>query len=107
MRIPTIASSLKLAAAGLILSSGAFAQAVKVDPKIPDYKAVSGVSGSIKSAGSQTLSNLMTLWIEGFKKVYPSVVGSLEAKGSGSAPPALIEGSASFGPMSRQMKTEE
>jgi phosphate transport system substrate-binding protein len=107
MRIQTLARSLELAAAGLILTTGAFAQAVKVDPKIPDYKPVQGVSGSIKSAGSQTLSNLMTLWLEGFKTSYPSVVTALEAKGSGSAPPALIAGTASFGPMSRTMNDKE
>ena len=84
------------------------AQAVKLDPAIPEYgKPVAGISGSIKSVGSDSMNNLMTLWGEGFKRIYPSVVTEVEAKGSGTAPPALIEGSASFGPMSREMKEKE
>ena len=89
-----------------LLTSIATAQ-VKVDPKIPEYKPTQGVSGSIKSVGSQTLSNLMTMWLEGFKAAYPGVTTAIEAKGSGSAPPALTAGTASFGPMSRTMKVQE
>ena len=43
------------------------------DPALPAYERVSGVSGSIKSVGSDTMNNLMTLWAEGFKGYYPSV----------------------------------
>ncbi len=84
------------------------AQSVKVDPAIPEYgKPVAGISGSLKSIGSDSMNNLMTLWGEGFKRIYPNVVTEVEAKGSGTAPPALIEGQASFGPMSREMKEKE
>ncbi len=81
--------------------------ALDVDPNIPDYEKVSGVSGSIKAIGSDTLNNLMALWSEGFKKLYPSVKIEIEGKGSSTAPPALIEGTAQFGPMSRAMKDKE
>jgi phosphate transport system substrate-binding protein len=80
---------------------------VKVDSKLPDYRPVSGVSGSIKSVGSDTMNNLMTLWSEGFLKFYPSVRVEIEGKGSSTAPPALIAGTATFGPMSRAMKPAE
>jgi phosphate transport system substrate-binding protein len=80
---------------------------VKVDPKLPDYTPVPGVAGSIKSVGSDTMNNLMTLWSEGFLKFYPSVRVEIEGKGSSTAPPALIEGTATFGPMSRAMKPDE
>jgi phosphate transport system substrate-binding protein len=40
---------------------------------LPDYQPVSGVSGSIKSIGSDTLNNVMTLWAEGFQAQYPNV----------------------------------
>jgi len=80
---------------------------VKVDEKIPEYKAVAGVSGTIKSVGSDTMNNLMTLWAEGFRKIYPGVQVEIEGKGSATAPPALISGTAQFGPMSREMKQAE
>lgn len=81
--------------------------AMEVDPALPTYKAVSGVSGNLKSIGSDTLNNLMTLWSEGFRASYPGVKISVEGKGSSTAPPALIEGTAQFGPMSRSMKSKE
>lgn len=85
----------------------AAAQGVQLDPKLAPYKPVQGVSGSIQSKGSDTMNNLMTLWTEGFKKHYPSVQVSMEGKGSGSAPPALVDGTANFGAMSREMKQDE
>jgi phosphate transport system substrate-binding protein len=49
----------------------------------------------------------MTLWAEGFKAAYPNVRIQIEGKGSSTAPPALIEGLAQIGPMSREMKASE
>lgn len=95
------------AAAAALLALGASAQAVKVDEKLPKYTPVEGVSGSLKSIGSDTMNNLMTLWAEGFKTMYPNVQIEVEGKGSSTAPPALTAGTASFGPMSREMKAEE
>lgn len=83
------------------------AQTSHLDANLPEYKAVSGVSGNLNSMGSDTLNNLMTLWAEGFKKAYPNVNVQIEGKGSSTAPPALIEGTAQIGPMSRPMKAEE
>ncbi|HKI34768.1 MAG TPA: PstS family phosphate ABC transporter substrate-binding protein [Gemmataceae bacterium] len=80
---------------------------VKVDEKVPEYKTVGGVSGELKTIGSDTMNNLAALWAEGFKKAYPNVKVEIEGKGSATAPPALIEGTAQFGPMSRPMKQQE
>ncbi|MGL5094115.1 MAG: PstS family phosphate ABC transporter substrate-binding protein [Planctomycetia bacterium] len=80
---------------------------VEIDPALPHYKPVQGVSGTIKSVGSDTMNNLMALWCEGFKEFYPNVQVEIEGKGSSAAPPALIAGSANFGPMSRELKSEE
>jgi phosphate transport system substrate-binding protein len=80
---------------------------VAVDPALPEYKPVEGVSGNIKSIGSDTMNNLMALWSEGFSKFYPSVRPEIEGKGTSTAPPALISGTANFGPMSRDMKPSE
>ena len=49
----------------------------------------------------------MTLWAEGFWAIYPNVNVQIEGKGSSTAPPALIEGTAQLGPMSREMKAAE
>ena len=89
-----------------LVAMPAFAQ-VKVDERLPEYKTVQGVSGTIKSVGSDTLNNLMTLWAEKFKEKYPNVQVEIEGKGSSTAPPALIAGASNFGPMSRKMKDAE
>ena len=88
------------------LAAGA-AQAAEIDPAIPPYEVVSGISGNLNSIGSDTLNNLLTLWAEGFKAKYPNVNIQVEGKGTATAPPALIEGTAQLGPMSRPMKGEE
>ncbi len=80
---------------------------VEVDATIAPYAKVAGIDGSIASVGSDTLNNLMTFWSEGFKKQYPNVTFAVEGKGSTTAPPALIDGTADIGPMSREMKEEE
>lgn len=94
------------AVVAFIASSGARAD-VGVDPALDTYTAISGVSGNLKSIGSDTLNNLMTLWAEGFNTSYPNVKIEIEGKGSSTAPAALIAGTAQFGPMSRPMKSKE
>ncbi|MDK2742795.1 MAG: phosphate ABC transporter substrate-binding protein [Nitrospira sp.] len=81
--------------------------AIVLDSALKGYVKVSGVSGNVNSIGSDTLNNLMTLWAEGFRKQYPQVKIQIEGKGSSTAPPALIEGTALLGPMSRTMKNTE
>lgn len=78
-----------------------------LDSSIQSYVKVSGVSGNLSSVGSDTLNNLMTFWAEGFQRQYPNVRIQIEGKGSSTAPPALISGTAQLGPMSRPMKGEE
>lgn len=98
---------LSFAVSSVLAVAASQAQTSHLDPNLPAYKAVSGVSGNLNSIGSDTLNNLMTLWAEGFKKAYPNVNIQIEGKGSSTAPPALIEGTAQIGPMSRPMKSEE
>ncbi len=91
----------------LLWPTAGAADVLKVDPELPHYKAVSGVSGNLSSVGSDTLNNLMTFWAETFNKYYPNVKIQIEGKGSSTAPPALISGTAQLGPMSRPMKGTE
>lgn len=76
-------------------------------PQLVDYQKVSGISGTISSAGSDTLATLMTLWSQEFQKIYPNINMQVQAAGSSTAPTALAEGTAQFGPMSRPMKAKE
>ncbi|TLD40409.1 MAG: Phosphate ABC transporter, periplasmic phosphate-binding protein PstS [Candidatus Jettenia ecosi] len=82
-------------------------EVVVVDANIKTYAKVSGVSGSLNSIGSDTMNNLMTYWAEGFNQAYPNVKIQIEGKGSTTAPPALISGTAQIAPMSRAMKPTE
>jgi phosphate transport system substrate-binding protein len=107
-RFGTAVASVALVAA---FGRGAFADkegaSSSVDAALPPYQVTSGVSGKLTSVGSDTLANLMESWAEAFNKLYPGVNFAMDQKGSSNAPPALIEGTAQLGPMSREMKAEE
>lgn len=107
LTIPQFVTSVAAAVALMVGAHDAHSQAVKVDSSIAPYQKTSGVSGNLNSIGSDTLNDLMTLWAEGFKAQYPNVNIQIEGKGSSTAPPALISGTAQLGPMSREMKGEE
>ncbi len=82
-------------------------KAPAVPRELPAYQRISGVSGNLSSSGSDTLANLMTLWTGAFENLYPDVYVQVQAAGSSTAPPALIQGTSNFGPMSRPMKASE
>lgn len=103
MKLKRLMAALTFAAAGVSAASAVAA----VDPSIPSYTKGAGVSGNLSSIGSDSLANLMTLWAEEYKKQYPSVNIQIQAAGSSTAPPALTEGTANLGPMSRAMKDVE
>ncbi|WP_289281648.1 MULTISPECIES: PstS family phosphate ABC transporter substrate-binding protein [unclassified Methylophaga] len=99
--------NLALLGAAMTMAFSPLTFAGDVDPALPDYEKVSGISGSLSSVGSDTLANLMTMWAEEFKREYPNVSIQIQAAGSSTAPPALTEGTSNFGPMSRKMKDKE
>ncbi|HGM4964060.1 TPA: phosphate ABC transporter substrate-binding protein PstS [Pseudomonas putida] len=103
MKLKRLMAALTFAAAGVATANAVAA----VDPAIPTYTKTTGVSGNLSSVGSDTLANLMTLWAEAYKKEYPNVNIQIQAAGSSTAPPALTEGTANLGPMSRKMKDVE
>ncbi len=94
-------------AAGIAIAGGSATAATELDPNLPEYTAASGVSGNVSSVGSDTLANLMTLWAEEYKRIYPNVNIQIQAAGSSTAPPALTEGTSNLSPMSRRMKSKE
>jgi len=101
----TLIALLSLCSVPFMASSALAASGVDADLSV--YKRTSGVSGNLSSVGSDTLANLMTLWTEEYKRLYPNVNIQIQAAGSSTAPPALTEGTSNFGPMSRKMKSKE
>jgi phosphate transport system substrate-binding protein len=92
----------------LVISSSLFGQSRLMEMSLgAQYQRLNGISGTLSSAGSDTLANLMTLWAEDFNREYPNVIIQIQAAGSSTAPPALVEQTASLGPMSRRMKEIE
>ena len=90
-----------------LLWLGFISNAFSYDGKLAPYERVAGISGNLSSIGSDTLANMMTLWAEDFQRIYPNVNIQIQASGSSTAPPALIESTAQFGPMSRRMRQSE
>lgn len=103
MKLKRLMAAMTFVAAGVATASAVAA----VDPALPSYAKTTGVSGNLSSVGSDSLANLMTLWAEAYKKAYPNVNIQIQAAGSSTAPPALTEGTANLGPMSRPMKDSE
>lgn len=89
-----------LAAAPLAVSSQA-------NTELPEYTPVSGISGTLNSVGSNTLTVVLQLLGEGFQNLYPNVNIQIQGAGSGTAPAALIDGTAQLGPMSREIRPAE
>lgn len=83
------------------------APALAKDKLLPDYQKTTGIVGNLLSVGSDTLAGMTTLWVEEFQSIYPNINAQVQASGSSTAPPALTEQTAQFGPMSRPMRLRE
>jgi phosphate transport system substrate-binding protein len=97
----------ELSVVGLAAYLAATSQTFALDPRLPVYQPVAGLSGSVRSVGSDTLNNEVKLWAKEFGALYPDVKIEIESKGSATAPPALLAGTSQFGPMSRPMSAQE
>lgn len=65
------------------------------------------IVGRLDIVGSDTLAGLMMRWGERFEHRYPGAKLQLQASGSATAPPALIQGTSRIGVMSRRMTPSE
>ncbi|MEE4637195.1 MAG: phosphate ABC transporter substrate-binding protein PstS family protein [Wenzhouxiangella sp.] len=99
--------ALCVGAISAVMAAGSAVAQIEVDPDLPEYVPVSGISGNLSSVGSDTLNNLMTLWAEEFQNIYPNVNIQIQGAGTSTAPPAMTEGTANFGPMSRRPRESE
>jgi phosphate transport system substrate-binding protein len=77
------------------------------DPDLKGYQSTPGISGKLTSVGSDTLNPLMNAWASRFRAFYPAVQFDIEGRGSNTAPPALIAGTAQLSPMSRALTAAE
>ncbi len=71
------------------------------------YQPIDTLTGNLSLVGSETLGNLVSQWGKEFKAYYPLVNIQVQITGSSAAVPALIEGTAQFGTMSREMRYRE
>lgn len=79
-----------------------------LNPALKPYKeTTANLSGTLRAVGSDTLSSKMVYWAERFFQKYPETRLTLENTGSAAAPPALMDGTADIGPMSRAMTSDE
>jgi phosphate transport system substrate-binding protein len=79
----------------------------KVDASIPSYRPVAHLSGTLRGVESNTVTNLMQLWIDGFTHIYPQVNFHVDIGGSGQGGPRLSAGTADFAFISREMMGRE
>src|SRR5579864_9146011 len=75
----------------------------RAEATIPIYHPVKRLSGELTSAGSETMVDVMKLWIEGFARLYPNLKVNLETKGIMTAMPALADGGAQMAAVSRDL----
>lgn len=71
------------------------------------YKPSAVLTGRLRSIGSDTMDLLVADWERVFTQYHPGLRVVHEGRGSSTATPALLEGQADFGPMSRAMQEPE
>jgi phosphate transport system substrate-binding protein len=79
----------------------------QVDPVLPDYAPQALLTGTMTSAGSDTMNNLMTLWVEAFQPLHPGFSMSIEGRGGRAPYPAALGKGLQLQPMSRPLKESE
>jgi len=94
-------SATSLAENALLHEAGA------LDPNLPYYRPVEKLSGELKLGGSNTLSHIAAVWIDGFTQFYPDVKISIEVNGSRQAVKDVKAGKTTIGLLSRTVHREE
>lgn len=78
-----------------------------VDPALQVYKRVQGLKGKLTLIGSSTMSQVGATWGDGFRRLHPDVEVEIQVKGSANAVGSVIDGSANFGLLSRNINEAE
>lgn len=100
-------AAMKKTALALVLAVGWVFPSSAQQAHLDHYQRQSGVFGELLSVGSDTLAGLTSAWLRAFQGYYPNIDAQVQASGSSTAPPALIEQTAQLGPMSRPMRQKE
>lgn len=78
-----------------------------LDPNLPFYRPVEKLSGELKLGGSNTMSHVATVWINGFTTFYPDVKVTVDVNGSRDAVDSVQAGETHIGLLSRTISPEE
>jgi phosphate transport system substrate-binding protein len=78
-----------------------------LDPSLPSYRPSAQLSGKITLVGSNTMSQVASIWIDGFRQFHPNVEIENEIRGSANAVSSVINEEATFGLLSRSIHPQE
>lgn len=107
-----------LLGAGMLLTTASAAAMPQADseaaaatdhtpPPSPAEQTPQPLQGQLISTGSVTMAELMYAFAQTLSERHPGISMQVHAAGSATAPPALIEGTANIGAMSRPMRADE
>lgn len=107
-RLSVVVGACVLHGLGLVLVPQSPAQIKPtLDPQIPPYQLVSGLTGTLSVAGSETMKPLTESWAKDLMQLYPGLTIKVESRGSETGLDALLEGKAQIAAMSRRMTQQE
>lgn len=78
-----------------------------LDTQIQPYQLVSGLTGTLSIAGSDTMKPLTESWSADLRQLYPGLTIKAESGGSETGLAALLEGKVQIAAMSRRMSQQE
>jgi len=117
MRVPATAPFLRLAAIASFVATSAFAlkyaapeHHLNVDPSIPSWKPgelTVAPEEDLKLVGADVMDEITLGWVKLFRKAYPRLSVTMEARASGTGGPALTEGRAHLAPVGRELLPAE
>jgi len=82
-------------------------QDYEIDTALPHYRPGSNIAGAVKSHGSSTLTTLLNLWSEEFRRIHPRVDLEITGGGSNAALRPLLAGTSDLAPMARELTADE
>ncbi|MBX3436697.1 MAG: PstS family phosphate ABC transporter substrate-binding protein [Planctomycetaceae bacterium] len=92
--------------AGLAAANTAWSEDV-LNQDLPLYRPTDQMTGEVTLTGSGTMAQLAAGWIDSFRQFHPGVTFKVDIKGSRSALSSMIDGTATFGMLSRTISKEE